>query len=70
MRQVFGHRVFGPDIPFVSRVQMLFIRKVILKIEYNVSQTEVRKRLRQIQKYLLDQPQYKSAQVYYDVDPQ
>ena len=70
MRQVFGHRVFGPDIPFVSRVQMLFIRKVILKIEYNVSQAEVRKRLRQIQKYLLDQPQYKSAQVYYDVDPQ
>lgn len=49
---------------------MLFIRKVILKIEYNVSQAEVRKRLRQIQKYLLDQPQYKSAQVYYDVDPQ
>ena len=70
MRHAFGHRVFGPDVPFVSRVQMMFIRKVILKIEHNASQTEVRKRLRQIQTYLLSQPQYKSAQVYYDVDPQ
>ncbi len=70
MRQVFGQRVLGPDTPFVSRVQLMYIRKVILKIEHGASSKEVRERLRQIQTYLLAQPQYKSAQVYYDVDPQ
>ncbi len=69
LRQVFAHRVLGPDTPPVGRVQMLFIRKVVLKVEPTAPMSEVRKKLRQIQQYLLAQPQYKSAQIYYDVDP-
>lgn len=70
LRQIFGDRVLGPDTPFVSRVQLLYIRKISVKLELAASQKEARIRLRQVQTYLLGLPQYKSAQVYYDVDPQ
>lgn len=69
LRQVFGPRVLGPDTPPVSRIQLLYIRKLVLKIETTASMAEVRKRLRQLQLYLLQLPQYRSAQIYYDVDP-
>ena len=68
MRQVFAHRVMGPDTPFVSRVQLMYIRKVVLKMELSAPMNEARERLLQIQRYLLSQPQYHSAQVYYDVE--
>lgn len=35
LRSVFGSRVLGPDKPPVARVQTLFIRKIIVKIEVN-----------------------------------
>ena len=53
----------------VSRIQLQYIRKVVLKIETAASMAEARQRLRQIQQYLLSLPEYKSAQVVYDVDP-
>ena len=68
MRHVFGERVLGPDAPPVSRVQMMHIRKLILKVELNVSMAAVRERLIALQKQVLALPQYRSAQVYYDVD--
>ena len=67
-RRSFGERVLGPDTPPVSRVQLMYIRKLLVKIELTASMSQARECLRQIQKYLLAQPQYKSAQVYYDVD--
>ena len=69
LRRVFGQRVLGPDTPMVSRIQLQYSRKVVLKIETAASMAEARQRLRQIQQYLLSQPEYKSAQVVYDVDP-
>lgn len=69
LRRVFGQRVLGPDTPMVSRIQLQYIRKVVLKIETAASMAEARQRLRQIQQYLLSLPEYKSAQVVYDVDP-
>lgn len=67
-RRVFGERVLGPDTPPISRVNLMYIRKVLVKIELAASMSEARARLRQIQQYLLTLPQYKGAQVYYDVD--
>lgn len=69
LRRVFAHRVLGPDTPPIGRVQLLYIRKLVLKIEVTASMADARQRLRQIQQHLLSLPQYKSAQVYYDVDP-
>ena len=69
LRQVFGDRVLGPDKPPVSRVQTLFIRKMVLKMEHNASPVGVRSRLMQIQLEMLETERYKSLIVYYDVDP-
>lgn len=68
LRQVFASRVLGPDTPPVSRVQMLYIRQMMVKVELTASLPEARRRLRQVQEYILSQPRYRSAQVYYDVD--
>lgn len=68
LRKVFGERVLGPDTPPVSRVQLMHIRKLILKMELTVSMKAVRERLLALQSQILAIPQYRSAQIYYDVD--
>ncbi|MBO5660289.1 MAG: primosomal protein N' [Bacteroidaceae bacterium] len=68
LRRIFDKRVLGPDTPPVGRIQNMFIRKIILKVELNAPLNEARKRLKQLQAYLLEQPKYKSAQFYFDVD--
>lgn len=68
LRKVFGHRVLGPDMPPIARVQTMYIRKVCLKLELEANMAEARRRLRDLQKYLTTKPEYKSAVLYYDVD--
>ncbi len=66
---VFGNRVLGPDKPPVARVQTLYIRKIVLKIEYNAPLAQARELLQQVQHEMLTDARYKSLIVYYDVDP-
>lgn len=68
LRQVFKERVLGPDTPLVGRVQLMHIRKLILKIELTAPMSVVRHRLIALQNHILSQPAYRSAQIYYDVD--
>ena len=68
LKKIFGQRILGPDTPPIAKVQMMYIRKIIVKIELTASMAEARKRLREIQQYITGQPQYKSALIYYDVD--
>lgn len=69
LRAVFGNRVLGPDKPPVARVQTLFIRKIIVKIENNAPMARARELLVQVQKEMLAEDRFKSLMVYYDVDP-
>jgi len=69
LRMTFGSRVLGPDRPPVSRVQKLFIRKIVLKLEAKVSTSRVREILMQVQAQMQADDQFKSLTVYYDVDP-
>lgn len=69
LRRQFGSRVLGPDTPAVSRVQLLYIRRLILKVEVEASMADARRRLRQVRDFLLRQKPYRSAQIVYDVDP-
>lgn len=69
LRSVFGNRVLGPDKPPVARVQTLFIRKIIVKIEYNAPMARARELLVQVQKEMVTEDRFKSLIVYYDVDP-
>ena len=47
LRVLLGNRVFVPFQPGVARVQGLYIRKIMLKIEVNASMRKVKELLRQ-----------------------
>ncbi len=69
LRQVFDHRVIGPDNPPVARIQSLYIRKIMLKIEVSASMAQVKSLLRRIYEKCLDDARFKTLTLYYDVDP-
>ena len=68
LKKVFGQRILGPDTPPITKVQMMYVRKIIVKIELTASIAEARNRLRELHQYITGLPQYKSALIYYDVD--
>ena len=69
LREVFGSRVLGPDNPPVARIQSLYIRKVVLKMELAASMSRVKEILRQVYENMLVDDRFKSLLLYYDVDP-
>lgn len=71
LHELFGNRVFGPEEPSVGRIQALFIRKVMLKVEIQASMKKVKDILRNtlIEMRTSGMQAAKSAIVYYDVDP-
>ena len=69
MRQIFDYRVLGPDLPPVARVQQMYIRKIMLKVENNLSQYKINDALLALQQEMLDDKRFKSVTIYYDVDP-
>ncbi len=69
LRRQLADRVLGPDKPAVARVKTMTIRKIVIKLNNELSQQQVRDFLRQVQQQLLQVPAYKSLMVYYDVDP-
>ncbi len=69
LRALFGSRVLGPDKPPVARVQSLFIKKIVLKIEYNAPMSRARELLLRVQREMIEDERFKSLIVYYDVDP-
>lgn len=69
LRAVLGGRVLGPDKPPVARIQTLFIRKIVVKIEQNAPMRRVREVLLSIQHDMIADDRFKSLIVYYDVDP-
>jgi primosomal protein N' (replication factor Y) len=69
LRELFGNRVFGPETPWVDRIQSLYIRKIMLKIEVRASMKKVKTILRDVyERYMADQ-HLRQLTIYYDVDP-
>lgn len=69
LRQWFGNRVLGPDKPAVAKVKTMNIRKIMLKLELGIDLALVRKYLRQAQQQMMQNKQYSSLQMFFDVDP-
>ena len=70
LRALLGHRVLGPDVPPVGRIQLLYIRKIVLKVEPGISFAKVRQALVRVRQSVMSaRPDYRSAQIYFDVDP-
>lgn len=69
LRPVFGTGLLGPDRPVVARVQLLFIRKLVVKVPLTLSSRSVRQTLFAARDALLAQPAFKAVRVIFDVDP-
>ena len=69
LRQPFGSRVLGPDKPIIGRVQSMYIRKIILKLENNASPPKVREIISAAEDNFYAQSKFKSIILYYDADP-
>lgn len=69
LRQWLGSRVLGPDKPAVAKVKAMNIRKIVLKLELGIDLTRVRKYLRDAERQMMQNKQYASLQIHFDVDP-
>ena len=69
LRQWFGARVLGPDKPAVAKIKTMNIRKIVLKLELGIDLALVRRYLRQAEHDMMQNKQYVSLQIYFDVDP-
>ena len=69
MRAVFGARVLGPNDPLVPRIQNMYIKHILLKIETTASPERAKELLRQLTNNLLSDAKFKSLRVNLDVDP-
>lgn len=69
LRAVFAERILGPDNPPVGRIQNLYIKKIMIKIETGASMARVREQLIRIRREMLENERFRSLVVYYDIDP-
>jgi len=69
LRAVFGARVLGPNIPVVARVQNMYIKHILLKIENEASTTRAKEILREVTNQVLADSRFKSLWINLDVDP-
>ena len=70
LRTGLGDRVLGPDKPPIARIQTLYIKKMIVKVEQTASMAKVRDYLLAVQRSIIEDERFRSLIVYYDVDPQ
>lgn len=69
LRAIFGNRVYGPEKPTVERINALYIRKLMLKVETDASMKHVKSLLKKVYDDLYQDPAMKGVTIYYDVDP-
>jgi primosomal protein N' (replication factor Y) len=69
LKEKLGDRVIGPDKPAVGRIQNLYIKKILLKIETGASVNSLREILEQAQHRILENPTFRYVVIQYDVDP-
>ncbi len=69
LKQSLGDRLLGPDKPVIGRIQALYLRKIILKIEISASIPALRKILEEAKINLIQNPKYKYITLHFDVDP-
>ena len=69
LRERLGERVLGPEKPPMSRIQNLYIRRILLKIETGVSIRLLHEIINESQNRLRNGSNNSSVIIQYDVDP-
>jgi primosomal protein N' (replication factor Y) (superfamily II helicase) len=69
LRKFFGKRIMGPEYPPVARVQSMYIRSLLIKIEKDKPLNRARKFIDQALLRLMSLPRASTVRVNVDVDP-
>jgi len=69
LRASLGKMILGPEYPLVSRIQNLYIKHILVKIERGTSVSAVKNMIGNNIETLLKIPQYRQVRVIIDVDP-
>jgi len=66
---IFGNRVLGPQAPVINRIQNLYIKKIMIKMEKKASPTKVKDLMRECIFSLQAQQAFRYVTFQIDVDP-
>jgi primosomal protein N' (replication factor Y) len=69
LRAVFGNRVLGPEEPIVSRVQNLYIRDILIKLERNANLAKAKDLISDQLRLIMEYKPFRGLIVLPDVDP-
>ncbi|HSL86035.1 MAG TPA: hypothetical protein VK861_03785, partial [Bacteroidales bacterium] len=69
LRSFFGKRVLGPEFPVISRIQLLYIKTILLKIEKGRSSAKARQYIAEAIARLEKEKGAASLRISVDVDP-
>ncbi|MCX6247916.1 MAG: primosomal protein N' [Bacteroidetes bacterium] len=70
LRKLFGNRVLGPEYPLVSRIMNYYLKQILVKIERQASQTEMKKQLMLEIEEFSKIKEFSPLRLVIDVDPQ
>jgi primosomal protein N' (replication factor Y) len=69
LRNIFAHRVLGPEIPLINRVQNRYIINFLLKVEREKSTEKAKMLIKDIFAQLTHIAEFKQVDIIADVDP-
>jgi primosomal protein N' (replication factor Y) len=69
LRIHFSDRVLGPVTPVVTRVQTLYLKHIVLKMEIAASISTTRELLEKVYTEMQLIPEFRQIIFHYDVDP-
>lgn len=69
LKPLFADNVLGPTKPHISKIQNLFIRKILIKVDAKYSPQKVRDMIEYCKNNVMSRTENKSLLVQFDVDP-
>lgn len=69
LHAVFKERVIGPEYPSINRINNLFLKQIMLKVEREASHKKVKDRIQELLDVFYSTPDHKAVRVVIDVDP-
>lgn len=69
LKNIFGKRVLGPEFPLVSRIQLWYIKNIIIKLEKEKSSAASRQLVKEAVERLEGQKGASALKIAIDVDP-
>ena len=69
LRQIFGMRVVGPHSPSIDKIQNLYIKNVMIKVERTKSSAKAKELIKQVIDNMIGNKEFVSLRFAIDVDP-